>query len=48
MNEIIENKKKSEILAEKIATLNYGDIITHKQMRYMLRYGFIQDINMKK
>lgn len=32
MNEIIENKKKSEILAEKINTLNYGDIITHIQI----------------
>lgn len=29
MNELIENKKKSEILAERIATLNYGDVISH-------------------
>lgn len=32
MNEIIENKKKSEVLAEKINELNYGDIITHQQI----------------
>lgn len=32
MNEIKENKKKSEVLAEKIKELNYGDIITHKQI----------------
>lgn len=37
MNEIIENKKKSEILAEKIATLNYGDIITHKQIADVIK-----------
>lgn len=37
MNEIIENKKKSEILAEKIATLNYGDIITHKQIAEVIK-----------
>lgn len=32
MNEILNNKKKAEILAEKIKTLHYGDIITHKQI----------------
>lgn len=32
MNEIIENKKKSEILAEKLDEMNYGDVITHKQI----------------
>lgn len=32
MNEVLNNKKKSEILAEKIQTLHYGDIITHDQI----------------
>lgn len=32
MNELLENKKKSEVLAEKIKTLNYGDIVTHSQI----------------
>ena len=32
MKELLENKKKSEVLAEKIKTLNYGDIITHEQI----------------
>ena len=32
MNELLVNKKKSEVLAEKIKTLNYGDIVTHEQI----------------
>jgi hypothetical protein len=32
MNEILNNKKKSEILADKIKELNYGDIIFHNQI----------------
>lgn len=32
MNEIIENRKKSEILAEKLNELNYGDFISHEQI----------------
>jgi hypothetical protein len=32
MNEIIENRKKSEILAEKLNELNYGDFISHGQI----------------
>lgn len=32
MNEVLKNKKKSEILAERIKELNYGDIITHEQI----------------
>lgn len=32
MNEVLNNKRKSEILAEKIQTLHYGDIITHEQI----------------
>jgi hypothetical protein len=30
MNEVINNKKKSEILAENISQLKYGDIISHQ------------------
>lgn len=30
MNEIIKNKKRSEILAEEISKLNYGNVISHK------------------
>ena len=40
MNEIIENKKKSEILAEKIATLNYGDVITHQQISQVIQENY--------
>ena len=29
MNEIIKNKKRSEILAEFIAKMNYGDVVSH-------------------
>lgn len=32
MNEVLNNKKKSEILAEKIKELSYGDIISHRQI----------------
>lgn len=32
MNEIIENKKKSEVLAEMIMTLGYGDVIKHSSI----------------
>lgn len=32
MNEVLNNKKKSEILVEKIRELNYGDIIKHEQI----------------
>ena len=36
MNEIINNKKKSEILAEKINTLKYGDVITHSTISLII------------
>ena len=36
MNEIIENKRKSEVLAEMIATLNYGDVIFHKDISCLI------------
>lgn len=32
MNEVIENRTKSEVLAERINELNYGDVITHQQI----------------
>jgi hypothetical protein len=32
MNEVLNNKKKSEVLAEKIGKLHYGDIIFHNQI----------------
>lgn len=37
MNEVIENKTKSEILAEKINELNYGNVITHQQIASVIR-----------
>ena len=41
MNEIIENRKKSEILAEKINELNYGDFISHDEISSVIEepYG---------
>lgn len=40
MNEIIENKKKSEILAEKLDEMNYGDVITHQQISAVIRTDY--------
>ena len=37
MNEIIENKKKSEILAEKISIMNYGEVITHTEISQIIQ-----------
>lgn len=41
MNEVIENKKKSEILAEKLNELSYGDFISHGQIAAIIEepYG---------
>ena len=41
MNEIIENRKKSEILAEKLNGMNYGDFISHEQIATLIEepYG---------
>jgi len=41
MNEIIENKKKSEILLEKLNELNYGDFISHNEIASLIKepYG---------
>lgn len=40
MNEVIGNKKKSEILAEKINELNYGDVITHQQIASIIEEDY--------
>lgn len=36
MNEVLNNKKKSEVLAEKIKEFNYGDIISHNQISQII------------
>lgn len=36
MNEIIKNKKKSEVLAETIIGLKYGDVITHAEIAKLI------------
>lgn len=40
MNEVIENRKKSEVLAEKINELNYGDVITHQQIASIIEEDY--------
>lgn len=40
MNEVIENKKKSEILAEKLNEMNYGDVITHQQVSSLIEEDY--------
>jgi hypothetical protein len=40
MNEIIENKKKSEILAEKLNEMNYGDFISHEQIASVIEENY--------
>lgn len=40
MNEIIENRKKSEVLAERINELNYGDVITHEQIASLIEEDY--------
>ena len=37
MNEIIDNKTKSEILAEWISKLDYGDIIRHSEIANIIK-----------
>ena len=36
MNELIVNKKKSEILAEKIASMEYGSVIRHTEISALI------------
>lgn len=43
MNEVIENKKKSEILAEKINELNYGDFISHEQIASVIEEDYLSN-----
>lgn len=40
MNEIIDNRKKSEILAEKMNELQYGDVITHQQISSLIEEDY--------
>lgn len=40
MNEIIENRKKSEVLAEKINELSYGDFISHEQIASVIEESY--------
>lgn len=40
MNEVLKNKKKSEVLAEKICTLNYGDILFHYQIAEIINESY--------
>lgn len=40
MNEIIENRKKSEILAEKINELKYGEVISHEQIASLIEEDY--------
>ena len=40
MNELIENRKKSEILVERISELNYGDVITHQQIASIIEEDY--------
>lgn len=37
MNEIIKNKKKSEILAEKFAETDYGDVLLHSEISVIIQ-----------
>ena len=36
MNEIIDNKRKSEILVEALESLHYGDVILHKDISKLI------------
>lgn len=40
MNDIIENKKKSEVLAEEIAKLDYGTVILHSQIATIIQESY--------
>ena len=41
MNEMIKNKRPSEVLCEKILQLNYGELITHEEISSIIKeeYG---------
>lgn len=40
MNEIIKNRKKSEILSEKLNEMNYGDFISHEQIAELIEEDY--------
>lgn len=47
MNDVLNNKKKSEVLAEKIKEMKYGDIIYHSEIEQIIeekhgsnKYGY--------
>lgn len=40
MNEVLNNQKKSEVLAEEIKKLNYGDIISHDQISQIIEEDY--------
>ena len=40
MDEIIENRKKSEVLAEKINELSYGDFISHEEIAPLIEEDY--------
>mgnify|MGYP004675778869 CR=1 FL=1 len=40
MNEILNNKKRSEVLAEKLMEMNYGDIIKHEQIAEVINVNY--------
>lgn len=40
MNDIIKNKKKSEILAEWIGKMNYGEVVTHSVISSMIEENY--------
>ena len=46
MNELLQNKKKSEVLVEKIKTLHYGDIITHEQIANAIEEEYLKSIKL--
>lgn len=40
MNKMIKNQKVSEVLAEKIMQLNYGDVVQHRDIERITGYSY--------
>lgn len=40
MNELIENCKKSEVLAEELSKMSYGDFISHQQIATIIEENY--------
>ena len=40
MNEVLNNKKRSEILAEEIKKMNYGDILSHELISNIIKVEY--------